>query len=120
MITDRNPALHRAARLVGRRWALEVVGVLAEGPHRFTDLRGELPGLSPSMLAARLRELTDAGVVRREHLPPPAGSSVYRLTERGAGLVPVVTALAVWGLTLDTLDTLDVPVRSIDGGRRAA
>ena len=61
----------RALDLVGERWSLLVVRELVLGPKRFTDLRAGLSGCSPDMLAQRLRDLEQAGVVRRRKLPPP-------------------------------------------------
>jgi DNA-binding HxlR family transcriptional regulator len=87
----------RALDLVGERWAILVVRELLLGPKRFTDLRAGLSHLSPDVLAQRLRELEQAGIVRRRTLPPPAGSRVYELTERGQELEPVVLALGRWG-----------------------
>ncbi len=87
----------RALDVVGERWALLVVRELIHGPKRFTDLRTGLPRVGPDMLAARLRELEEAGVVRRGTLPPPAASKIYELTEWGAELAPVLVALGRWG-----------------------
>jgi DNA-binding HxlR family transcriptional regulator len=87
----------RALDLVGERWALLVVRELVFGPKRFTDLRAGLPNLGPDVLAQRLRDLEHAGVVERRTLPPPAGSRVYELTERGRELEPVLLALGRWG-----------------------
>jgi DNA-binding HxlR family transcriptional regulator len=87
----------RALDLVGERWALLVVRELLLGPKRFTDLRAGLAHVSPDVLAQRLRELEQADVVRRAKLPPPAGSRVYELTERGKALEPIVLELGRWG-----------------------
>ena len=87
----------RALDAVGDRWALLVVRELLLGPKRFTDLRGGLPKVSPDVLAQRLRELEEHGVLRRARLPPPAASQVYELTERGRELEPVILALGRWG-----------------------
>jgi DNA-binding HxlR family transcriptional regulator len=87
----------RGLDVVGERWALLVARELLLGPKRFTDLRAGLPRIGPDMLAARLRELEEAGVVRRDTLPPPAASKVYELTEWGAELAPVLLALGRWG-----------------------
>jgi DNA-binding HxlR family transcriptional regulator len=87
----------RALDVVGERWALMVVRELLLGPKRFTDIRTGLPGLSPDVLAQRLRELEAAGVVRKRTLPPPAASKVYELTPAGEALEPVLTALGRWG-----------------------
>ena len=84
--------------IVGDRWALLVVRELRLGPKRFSDLQASLPRAGPNVLAARLRELTETGVLVRRRLPPPAGSPVYQLTEWGAELEPVFEALARWGM----------------------
>jgi DNA-binding HxlR family transcriptional regulator len=94
---DEGCAISHALDLIGERWALLVVRELFLGPKRFTDLRVGIPGASPDVLANRLRELKDAGVVRHQKLPPPAGSQVYELTDWGAELEPVLTHLGRWG-----------------------
>src|SRR5215217_3839344 len=86
-----------ALDLVGERWALLVVRELLLGPKRFTDLRDGLPNTSPNVLAQRLRELEEDGVVRRRKLPPPAGSWVYELTDWGRELEQVIIQLGRWG-----------------------
>src|SRR5438874_1479611 len=90
-------AAAHALDLVGERWALLVVRELLLGPKRFTDLRAGIPHASPNVLSQRLRDLEEAGVVRRGTLPPPAASRVYELTEWGRGLEPVIIALGNWG-----------------------
>jgi DNA-binding HxlR family transcriptional regulator len=90
------PAAH-ALTLVGERWSLLVVRELLKGPKRYTDLAAGLPGIGTNILAARLRHLEQAGVVRRQKLPPPAASTVYELTEYGADLDEALYALARWG-----------------------
>ena len=90
----------RALDVVGERWALLIVRELLIRPCRFTDLRDGLPGIASNLLADRLRHLEEAGVVERAELPPPAASTVYRVTERGRALGPVVVELAVWGAPL--------------------
>jgi DNA-binding HxlR family transcriptional regulator/putative sterol carrier protein len=87
----------RALDRVGERWALLIVRELVLGPKRFTDLKTGLPAASPNVLAQRLRELEQAGIVRKRRLPPPAASQVYELTEWGAELEPVLVALGRWG-----------------------
>jgi len=86
-----------ALSLVGERWALLVVRELMHGPKRYTDLAQGLPGIGTNILAARLRDLEECGVVEKRRLPPPAASMVYELTEYGAGLNEALYALARWG-----------------------
>ena len=87
----------RALDAVGERWALMIVRELLLGPKRFTDLRAGLPHVSPDVLAQRLRELEQSGILRRRKLPPPAASQVYELTGAGLALEPVIIALGRWG-----------------------
>jgi len=90
------PVCH-ALGLVGERWALLVVRELLRGPKRYTDLAEGLPGIGTNILAARLRELEEGGIVRKRKLPPPAASTVYELTAYGAELEEPLYALARWG-----------------------
>jgi DNA-binding HxlR family transcriptional regulator len=90
------PVAH-ALSLVGERWALLVVRELLHGPKRYTDLAQGLPGIGTNILAARLRDLEECGVVAKRKLPPPAASVVYELTEYGACLNEALYALARWG-----------------------
>jgi DNA-binding HxlR family transcriptional regulator len=91
-------AIARALDVVGERWALLVVRELLLGPQRFSDLRAALPKASSNLVTDRLRELTARGVVHRRRLPPPAGSSVYELTEWGRRLEPVLLSLGAWAM----------------------
>lgn len=90
------PVAH-AICLVGERWSLLIVRELMNGPKRYTDLRDGLPGIGTNILAARLRDLEEAGILQKRKLPPPAASMVYELTEYGAELDETVYALARWG-----------------------
>lgn len=90
-------AVARGLDLVGERWTLLLVRDLLTGPKRYKDLLAGLPGIGTNLLAARLRELEEQGIVTRRVLPPPAGSSVYELTEVGQALEPAIAALGRWG-----------------------
>ena len=94
-------SLAKALDLVGERWTLLIVReLLARGPSRYTDLRSGLPGIATNLLADRLRELESAGLVEREDAPPPVATTLFRLTERGAALEPVIAELGRWGVPL--------------------
>lgn len=89
-----------ALDMIGERWTLLIVRDLLMGPKRFGDLLAGLPGIGPNLLTKRLKHLIDIDVAERRALPPPAGSTVYALTERGVALEDVVMSLAWWGKTL--------------------
>ena len=84
----------RALELVGERWALLIVRDLLVGPRRYGELAEGLPRIPSNILAARLKELQAAGVLRRA---PRSRVIVYELTPYGRELEPVVLALGAWG-----------------------
>lgn len=82
----------RALEVLGERWTLLVVRELLCGSTRFGEIQRGVPLISRTMLAARLRELVDAGAVERRGAPP-----AYRLTPAGQELAAVVRELGAWG-----------------------
>jgi DNA-binding HxlR family transcriptional regulator len=84
----------RAMELVGERWAMLIVRDLLVGPRRYGELAASLPRIPTNILAARLKELQAAGVLRRA---PRSRVIVYELTPYGRELEPVVLALGAWG-----------------------
>jgi DNA-binding HxlR family transcriptional regulator len=83
----------RALDAVGERWALLIVRELLLGPVRYGQLLEALPSMGTKVLAERLKELVARDVVS-------STAEGYRLTERGAELRPVISALAAWGQPL--------------------
>lgn len=84
----------RAMELVGERWALLIVRDLLVGPRRYGELAAGLHRIPSNILAARLKELQAAGVIRRA---PRSRVIVYELTPYGRELEPVILALGAWG-----------------------
>src|SRR3954468_12742213 len=82
--------------VVGERWALLVVRELALGSHRFTDIVAGT-GAPRDRIAARLKALTEAGVVERRLYQSAPDRFEYHLTESGLALLPVLETLLVWG-----------------------
>jgi DNA-binding HxlR family transcriptional regulator len=95
---DQFCGLARSLDVIGERWTLLVIRELMFGPRRFVDVLEALPGIGSNTLTTRLRSLEEDGLITRETLPPPAASTVYRLTEAGLELEPVVIALGRWGM----------------------
>jgi DNA-binding HxlR family transcriptional regulator len=91
----------KALEQLGDRWTLLIVReLLSRGACRYTDLRNGLPGIATNLLAERLRELEEAGIIYSEQAPPPVATTLFRLTERGEALEPVLKAIADWGMPL--------------------
>jgi DNA-binding HxlR family transcriptional regulator len=83
------PAMNTVMDQLGRRWALRVVWELRRDAVSFNQLRERL-GISPSVLASRLRELGQIGIVERDPLRR------YRLSGRGRELARVLYELNRW------------------------
>jgi DNA-binding HxlR family transcriptional regulator len=97
-----------ALGVVGERWALLIVRELALGNSRFQDIvRGT--GAPRDRAAARIKALTEAGVIRRVPYQTSPQRFDYQLTDSGRALLPVLDALLAWGL--------DHAVPSNDPGR---
>ena len=91
------PVTH-ALDLLGGKWKIQILWQLAQGPRRFGALRRAVPGVSERMLAQQLRALAADGFVARTAFPEVPPRVVYALTERGASLVPALSALADWAV----------------------
>ncbi|WP_042390910.1 winged helix-turn-helix transcriptional regulator [Streptacidiphilus melanogenes] len=101
-------SIARALDVVGDRWTLLIVReLLLQGPCRFTDLRNGLPGIAANLLSSRLKELEAAGLITREDAPPPIATALYRLSETGLELEPVLKALGLFGLRFMTEERPD-------------
>src|SRR5262249_56714829 len=110
---DEYCSLAKSLDVVGDGWTLLIVRELTlRGPSRYTDLRNGLPGIATNLLADRLRELEQAGVVEREDAPPPIATTLFRLTPRGEQLKPVLEDLVRWGVPLMTEQSPTDAVRS--------
>ncbi|GAB3145716.1 hypothetical protein GCM10027290_26090 [Micromonospora sonneratiae] len=85
--------------LLGRRWTLELLYLLCQGDARFSDLAGAVPGISRRLLTERLRQLTDAGLLRQQVTAGPPARTTYGLTGRGAGLRGALEQIHAWADT---------------------
>jgi DNA-binding HxlR family transcriptional regulator len=90
------PRYHRAVEVIGKRWTGAILRAMLLDVTRFAELRAAVPGLSDRMLAERLKELQDEGIVERiVHAETPVRIE-YQLTEKGLELHDAVYALSRW------------------------
>jgi DNA-binding HxlR family transcriptional regulator len=88
----------RALDLVGDKWTLLIVRDLAAGPRRFVELQRVLPGISTEQLRSRLNRMVADGLLTRQRYREVPPRVDYELTPRSRELLPVLGALARWGL----------------------
>lgn len=99
-----------ASKILGERWTLLVVRELLSGSTRFNDIRRGVPKMSPSLLSKRLKELEEAGIVRRAAGKGAQGVE-YCLTDAGLELRLLIRFAGCWAqrwardrITRDDLD----------------
>jgi DNA-binding HxlR family transcriptional regulator len=90
--------LARSLSVLSTRSAFLILREAFYGTTRFDDF-AERVGLSEPVAAARLRELVDEGLLTREPYREPGQRTRhgYRLTAKGADLLPALVALMQWG-----------------------
>ena len=77
------------------RWTIQILGELWDGSTRFNDLRRGLPGISPTLLSNRLKEMQQNGLVERIE-NPENGAIDYIRTDKAIELDPILHAMAKW------------------------
>src|ERR1700694_1293033 len=98
---NQNCPLARGLDVLGERWTLLILRELVGGARRYGDLRGQLPGIATNLLADRLREREETGLVHRPELPPPIARTVYTLSDLGwQKIPPILRAIALFGVDL--------------------
>nr|WP_197717409.1 helix-turn-helix domain-containing protein [Glycomyces terrestris] len=86
-----------AIDVVGGKWKMHLMWVLAEGPVRFGQIRRKLDGVSEKVLAENLRQLEASGVVHRELYAEVPPRVEYSLTPLGESLNRALAPLEAWG-----------------------
>lgn len=93
---DRNCPTRQLLDRIGDRWTVLVVGSLADGPRRFSELAAAIDGVSQKMLTQTLRALERDGLVRRTVTAAVPVRVDYELTEAGHTLREPLRALEEW------------------------
>jgi len=100
-----------ALAAVAGRWATLLLRDLMAGPRSYGEIRAALPTLSDKVLADRLRDLQDRGLVERRVHPGFPQRTTYALTPAGALLRPLLVELYRTGQALQA---------ALDAGRDGA
>jgi DNA-binding HxlR family transcriptional regulator len=112
---NQNCPIARGLDILGERWTLLILRELVGGARRYGDLRAALPGIATNLLAERLKELQDDGLVDRTDLPAPIGRTVYTLSDTAwQRVLPILQSIAWFGL--DKLEPVDDgPISPLNG-----
>lgn len=105
--------------MLGDAWSLLIVrDLMFKGRNTYNDfLRGD-EGIASNILADRLRKLEAGGIVEKCADPADARRFVYRLSEKGIGLAPVLVELVIWSARHETTDAPPSVVRAMRRDRK--
>lgn len=92
--------VQRAAEVLSGKWTTLLVRELLAGTRRYSELQYALLGVSPKILAQRLRMLEVEGLVARKVYPVVPPRTEYSLTPKGRAMEPVIRAMADFGLLM--------------------
>lgn len=81
----------KASEVLTTRWTPLIIRELVSGSSGFNEIHRGVPLMSRPLLAQRLRELVEAGVVVQDE------RKAYHLTECGQALGPIIVAMGLWG-----------------------
>ena len=99
---DQPCAIERGMRIVGGKWTGSILWHLKDGPVRFNDLARMIGGASKKMIAERLRQLEEQGLVTRRVMPTAPVSVEYEITAFGRSALGFLDALRDWSEYLPT------------------
>jgi DNA-binding HxlR family transcriptional regulator len=89
-------SLPAALEAMGERWSFLILRGAFNGLHHFEEFQSTL-GIARNILANRLGRLVQHGILARTPLPDDRRKIEYRLTDKGADLLPTMLALRQWG-----------------------
>lgn len=88
--------LPHALEVMGERWSFLILRAAFNGLVHFEEFSNEL-GIARNILSNRLAKLVEHDVMERTPCEADRRKVEYRLTEKGAGLLPAMLALRQWG-----------------------
>ena len=92
--------VRRTAQVIDGKWTTQIVRDLLPGKKRYSELLSGLPGISPKILAQRLRLLQAQGLVTKTTYAEVPPRTEYALTPLGHQLKDVIAAMARFGALL--------------------
>ncbi len=96
-VCDSTCPVQKTANILDGKWTTLIVRDLLGGKKRYSELQRSLSGISPRLLAARLRMLEQHGMLTRTAYPTVPPTTEYELTALGQGLRDVIEAMARFG-----------------------
>jgi DNA-binding HxlR family transcriptional regulator len=109
--------LNVSIEMLGDRWSLLIVrDMMVRGFSTFKEFVESDEGIATNILADRLRRLEEYGIVASAADPGDGRKSIYRLTQKGIDLAPVLTEMVLWAARHEQVGNQDL-VRALQKDR---
>lgn len=95
-LAEKHCAIARTWAVIGERWTMLILRELFRGSHRFEDIQVKLQ-LGRNILADRLSQLDEEGIIERRQYQTRPDRFDYHLTQKGEDLYPLLLAMLRWG-----------------------
>lgn len=83
--------------LIGGKWKPVILYCLRQDTRRFGEIAVRIPSISRKVLTDQLRELEEAGLIKREAFKEIPPRVEYSMTDLGRSLAPILDAMEKWG-----------------------
>ena len=91
--------------MLGDPWTLLVVrDLMFKGAKSFGEFLAADEGIATNILSDRLNRLETSGIVEKRRDPTDARRLIYRLTEKGIDLAPVMIEIVLWAANHEQTD----------------
>ena len=92
-----NCPITSALDILGDRWTLVIIKqMLIEGKQTFKDFLESDAAIATNILSSRLKMLEEFKIITKDKLPNNMKTNIYRLTQKGIALTPVIVELGIW------------------------
>jgi DNA-binding HxlR family transcriptional regulator len=97
--------INLALEVFGDRWTLLVIrDLMFAGKRSFREFLDSEEGIASNVLSDRLKRLVEHGLVSAHDDPEHRQKTIYRLTEKGIALLPILMQMGIWSLDYMPVD----------------
>ena len=89
--------LNASVEMLGDRWSLLIIrDMMLRGSQSYKEFLDSFEGIATNILADRLHRLVAFGIITTRPDPSDGRKVIYRLTQKGIDLAPVLTEMVLW------------------------
>ncbi|MGB7561374.1 MAG: helix-turn-helix domain-containing protein [Candidatus Acidiferrales bacterium] len=89
--------MNASVEMLGDRWSLLIIrDMMLRGSQSYKEFLDCFEGIATNILADRLHRLVEFGMITTQPDPSDGRKVIYRLTQKGIDLAPVLTEMVLW------------------------